>query len=166
MSADSATATAQRPRMWWSALMQIRYTHLDAGEQCGCIADRGSRHGLAVMTFLYPDEARRLVVQGHRGTSVPGMPSRCGLHGRAPGASSTSSGAAEKVVMDPHHARDDSFDLVCLATGVLMHNGGFDPDDAFDELLGLAIRRGERLEVTAYTVVTSAEIGRALVRGD
>ena len=40
MSADSATATAQRPRMWWSALMQIRYTHLDAGEQCGCIADR------------------------------------------------------------------------------------------------------------------------------
>lgn len=61
-----------------------------------------------------------------------------------------------------HHAEDSSFDLVCEATDVLMQQGTPDFDDAFDELLVLAIHRGERLEVTANLVLTAAETGGVL----
>jgi AmiR/NasT family two-component response regulator len=54
-----------------------------------------------------------------------------------------------------------SYDLVCMAVDVLMEKGGADSEGAFDELLELAIRRGERLEVTAGLVVARAEIAGA-----
>lgn len=54
-------------------------------------------------------------------------------------------------------APNGSYDLVCLAVGVLMEYGGADFDGAFDELLERTIRRGEQLEVTAGLVVTLAE---------
>jgi len=57
-----------------------------------------------------------------------------------------------------HSAPHSSYDLVCLAVGVLMEHGGADFDGAFDELLKLTIRRGEQLEVTAGLVVTLAGI--------
>ena len=68
--------------------------------------------------------------------------------------------------MGPYHARGPSYDVVCLATGVLMQQGTRDPDDAFAQLLGLAIKRGERLEVTADLVVTFAVAGRPLTPDD
>jgi len=58
--------------------------------------------------------------------------------------------------------RRSSYDLVCLAVGVLMEQGGADFDGAFDELLELTIPRGERLEVTAGLVVTRAELAGTL----
>lgn len=64
--------------------------------------------------------------------------------------------------MTRYHADGDSFDLVCRAAGVLMQQDSWGFDDAFDELLGLALQRGERLEVTADLVVTLAESGRVL----
>lgn len=64
--------------------------------------------------------------------------------------------------MVERHAEDSSFDLVCEAVSVLMQQGTPDFDDAFDELLGLAIGRGERLEITANLVVTLAETGDVL----
>jgi AmiR/NasT family two-component response regulator len=54
-----------------------------------------------------------------------------------------------------------SYDLVCLALGVLMERDGADSDGALDALLELAIRRGERLEVTAGLVLARAEIAGA-----
>ncbi|GAA2020498.1 hypothetical protein GCM10009740_06130 [Terrabacter terrae] len=68
--------------------------------------------------------------------------------------------------MDLQDARQEGYDLVCLATGVLMQHGSSEPDEAFDELLNLAIGRGERLEVTAYLVVRSAELGHQLAVDD
>lgn len=64
------------------------------------------------------------------------------------------------------HPEDGSFDLVCEATGVLMQQGTSDFDEAFDELLVLAIHRGERLEVTANLVVMVAAAGGVLGDGD
>ena len=60
--------------------------------------------------------------------------------------------------MIQHPDRHSSYDLVCVAVGVLMEHGGADFDGAFDELLKLTIRRGEQLEVTAGLVVTLAGI--------
>jgi hypothetical protein len=71
-------------------------------------------------------------------------------------------GLAEKVVMPRYQAQGDSYGLVCRAAGVLMRQGSWDFDDALDELLGLAIRRGEKLAVTADLVVRLAESGRML----
>ena len=68
--------------------------------------------------------------------------------------------------MDLQDARQEGYDLVCLATGVLMQHGSSDSDEAFDELLNLAIGRGEKLELTAYLVVRSAELGRLLAVDD
>ena len=64
--------------------------------------------------------------------------------------------------MVERHAEDSTFDLVCEAVNVLMQQGTLDFDDAFDELLGLAIDRGERLYLTANLVVTLAETGDVL----
>jgi hypothetical protein len=60
--------------------------------------------------------------------------------------------------MAGHSAPHSSYDLVCVAVGVLMKHGDADFDGAFDELLELTIRRGEQLEVTAGLVVMLAEI--------
>jgi hypothetical protein len=58
-------------------------------------------------------------------------------------------------------ARHSSYDLVCLAVGVLMEQGDADFDGALDELLELTVRRGERLETTAGLVVALAEFDGA-----
>ncbi|MEW1952957.1 ANTAR domain-containing protein [Terrabacter sp. NPDC080008] len=68
--------------------------------------------------------------------------------------------------MDLHDARHEGYDLICLATGVLMQHGTVGSDEAFDELLDLAIGRGETLELTAYLVVRSAELGHPLADDD
>lgn len=64
--------------------------------------------------------------------------------------------------MSRYHTEEDSFGMVCLAAGVLMQQGSWGFDDAFDELLRLAIQRDEKLEVTADLVVAWAATGRVL----
>jgi len=68
---------------------------------------------------------------------------------------------AGKVVMMRQPNPLSSYDLACLALSVLMERDGADSDGALDALLELAIRRGERLEVTAGLVVARAEIAGA-----
>ena len=108
---------------------------------------------MAVMGSAYHRDAGPV---GGEITSKPSSSPRAEV-----GTSSTNLTSGKAVVVE-RHAEDSSFDLVCEAVNVLMQQGTPDFDDAFDELLGLAIDRGERLDITANLVVTLAETGDVL----